>query len=108
MPHDVAGGVLVTRRAVRARRWETADMAIAAVGFDQVEPPGDPGCWCCGDRTVAASLLRLGDHPEVGVCFRCVKVLARRKRELERQTRAAPEGWPLWRRVQFRAGFGRC
>mgnify|MGYP006952609694 CR=1 FL=1 len=83
-------------------------MAVTAVGSDSVEPPGVPGCWCCGDRTVAASLLRLGEHPEVGVCFRCVKALARRKREIERQTRAAPAGWPIIRRVQWRLGFGRC
>jgi hypothetical protein len=57
---------------------------------------------------VQASLLRLGDHPEVGVCFRCINSLARRKREIERHTRAAPATWPLWRRVQYRAGFGRC
>ena len=83
-------------------------MAMAADGSDSVGPPGVPGCWCCGDRTGAASLLRLGEHPEVGVCFRCVKVLARRKREIERRTRAAPARWPLRRRVQWRLGFGRC
>jgi hypothetical protein len=83
-------------------------MAVTAVGSDWMEPPSTPGCWCCGDRTVAGSLLRLGEHPEVGVCFRCVKELARRKRTIERATRAAPAGWSWWRRVQFRAGFSRC
>jgi hypothetical protein len=83
-------------------------MARTAVGADHVEPPEVPGCWCCGDRIVHASLLRLGEHPEVGVCLRCVKVLARRKRAIERKTRAAPAGWSWWRRTQFRAGFGRC
>ncbi len=82
-------------------------MARTAVGSDWVEPTTPTGCWCCGDRTVAASLVRLGEHPEVGVCFPCIKVLAR-KREIQRHTRAAPAGWPLWRRVQHRAGFGRC
>jgi len=33
-------------------------MVTTAVGGDQVEPPAT-GCWCCGDRTVVASLLRL-------------------------------------------------
>jgi hypothetical protein len=65
------------------------------------------GCWCCGDRTVRASLLRLRARPEAAVCFRCVNDLSRRKRELERMTRAGPAG-PWWRRLQFRAGFGRC
>jgi hypothetical protein len=64
-------------------------MAMTAIGGDFGQPPDSAGCWCCGERTVTASLLRLGEHPEVGVCFRCVCVLARRKRELERQTRAA-------------------
>ena len=81
-------------------------MAHTAVAGDFYEPP-DPGCWCCGDRTVRGSLLRLHDHPEVGVCFRCVRELDRKKREIERMTKAAPPG-PCWRRVQYRMGFGRC
>ena len=81
-------------------------MARTAVGGDVVDP-GDPGCWCCGDRTVRGSLLRLEAHPEVGVCFRCVTYLQRRKRMVERMTRMAPPG-PWWRRLQFRAGFNRC
>lgn len=75
-------------------------MAMTAIGGDSVEPPAPAGCWCCGDPTVSGSVVRLGAHPEVGVCFRCVKVLARRKREIERRTRAAPTGWPLWRRAR--------
>jgi hypothetical protein len=83
-------------------------MAMTVVGGDSLVPPGPSGCWCCGDRTVRASLLRLGEHPEVGVCFRCVRVLARRKREVERRTRAAPAGWPFRRRVAYRLGWNRC
>ena len=86
-------------------------MALTAVGSDFLEPPETSGCWCCGDRTVEASLVRLGEHPEVGVCFRCVRVLARRQRAIKRQThrtRSLPSGWSWWRRVQYRAGFGRC
>jgi hypothetical protein len=83
-------------------------MAMTAIGGDFGDPTGVTGCWCCGDRSVRAGLLRLGEHPEVGVCFRCVSVLARRKREIERQTRAAPVGWPLRRRILFRLGHNRC
>lgn len=83
-------------------------MIATAVGSDSLESPGVPGCWCCGDRTVQASILLLGEHPEVGVCFRCIKVLARRKRALQRRTRSAPVGWPWWRRVRYRVGFGSC
>lgn len=81
-------------------------MDKTAVGGDQLEPPA-AGCWCCGDRTVQGSLLRLAEHQEVGVCFRCVDSLHTRKRQLERMTRHAPPG-PWWRRVQYRAGFGHC
>ena len=81
-------------------------MDRTAVGGDQFEPPVT-GCWCCGDRTVVASLLRLSEHQEVGVCFRCIDTLRRRKRQVERMTRHAPPG-PWWRRVQYRAGLGHC
>lgn len=81
-------------------------MDRTAVGGDYVELP-QSGCWCCGDRLVTASLLRLEGHPEVGVCFRCVDRLAKRKRAIERMTRAAPPG-PLLRRLQYRAGLGPC
>jgi hypothetical protein len=83
-------------------------MAMTAVGSESLEPPTPPGCWCCGDDTVQASLVRLGDHPEVGVCFRCVRVLRKRMRAIERQTWRAPRQWSFWRRVQYRAGFGHC
>ena len=66
-------------------------MVATAVGEDQLEPPAT-GCWCCGDRTVRASLLRLGEHPEVGVCFRCVRVLA----GLRRRESSGSAGNPWW------------
>ena len=102
------GSVRIERRTVRMRGATLVAMALIAVGGDFGEPMGVTGCWCCGDRTVQASLVRLGEHPEVGVCFRCVGVLVRRKREIKRCTRAAPVGWPLWRRVLFRLGYSRC
>jgi hypothetical protein len=75
------------------------------VGEEYVGPEG--GGWCCGDRTVRASRLRLTAHPEIGICFRRVRALSERKRELERMTRHSPSGsW--WRRVQYRVGFNRC
>ena len=82
-------------------------MIKTAIGGDDDGQAPQPGCWCCGDRTVCGSLLRLDDRPEVGVCFRCVDSLRKRKRTIERMTRAAPPG-PWWRRLQYRAGFGHC
>ena len=79
---------------------------MTAVGGDYLEPP-DPGCWCCGDRTVRASLLQLDAHREVGVCFRCVDQLNKRKRVIQRMTRRASPG-PRWQRLVFRARFNRC
>ena len=78
-------------------------MTLTAVGGDFAR---QPGCWCCGDRNVAG-LLRLEERQEVGVCFRCVERLAKRKRTIERMTRHAPPG-PWWQRLQYRAGFNRC
>lgn len=36
------------------------------------------GCWCCGAEYPDAELVRLGQHPEVGVCLRCARWLQRR------------------------------
>lgn len=33
------------------------------------------GCWCCGGGYPEAELVRLGQHPEVGVCLRCARWL---------------------------------
>jgi len=86
-------------------------MALTAVGSDSLEPPGTTGCWCRGDCTVRASLVRLGEHPELGVCFPCVRVLVRHTRALRRRTlrtQTLPAGWSSWRRVRYCTGFGRC
>ena len=80
-------------------------MQRTAAGGDFDAP--QPGCWCCGDRTVSASLLRLEGRPEVGVCFRCVGWLGERTRAVEVRARHAPPS-PWWHRLQFRAGFNRC
>lgn len=40
-----------------------------------------PVCWCCGSRYDEHDLVRLGSHPEVGVCFGCAQFLQRRATE---------------------------
>lgn len=35
-------------------------------------------CWCCGSEYRESELVRLGRHPEVGVCLRCARWLQRR------------------------------
>jgi hypothetical protein len=53
-------------------------------------------CWCCGRTTAEEALVRLGRHPEVGVCINCVRFLSRRARdyqasEMRKQLRGAAE-----------------
>jgi hypothetical protein len=57
---------------------------------------GESGCWCCGRVTAEGALVRLGNHPEVGVCVSCVRFLGRRARDyqasvLRRRLRGAAE-----------------
>jgi hypothetical protein len=49
------------------------------VTVDEAEP--EPTCWCCGRRYPEDRLVRLGTHPEVGVCLQCAKFLHRRALE---------------------------
>jgi hypothetical protein len=35
-------------------------------------------CWCCGNTYGEENLIRLGQHPEVGVCLTCARWLQRR------------------------------
>ncbi|MGH3149321.1 MAG: hypothetical protein ACRDOB_01125 [Streptosporangiaceae bacterium] len=38
-------------------------------------------CWCCGKIRSEETLVRLGNHPEVGICISCVHFLRRRARD---------------------------
>ena len=49
--------------------------------------PAGTECWCCGRRVDERSLVRLGLHPEVAVCLRCVRFLGRQARALEDEAR---------------------
>jgi hypothetical protein len=53
-------------------------------------------CWCCGKIRSEDTLVRLGSHPEVGICVACVHCLRRRARDhqataLRRTLRGAAE-----------------
>jgi hypothetical protein len=57
---------------------------------------GESACWCCGKVTAEDALVRLGKHPEVGVCVSCVRYLNRKARDyqasvLRQQLRGAAE-----------------
>lgn len=38
-------------------------------------------CWCCGSTVAEPDLVRLGQHPEVGICLGCTQYLYRRRTE---------------------------
>jgi hypothetical protein len=45
-------------------------------------------CWCCGATVAEPDLVRLGQHPEVGICLGCTQYLYRRR--TERRDRIQP------------------
>jgi len=50
---------------------------------DSMSSPTDaeqPTCWCCGATRPEIDLVRLGAHPEVGICIECASFLHRRAR----------------------------
>ncbi|WP_328332146.1 hypothetical protein OHA70_13295 [Kribbella sp. NBC_00382] len=57
---------------------------------DQTVPPGESVCWCCGGEFGSRDILRLGQHPEVGVCLQCARFLQRRAVEREDELHPSP------------------
>lgn len=67
---------------------DDGDMSVAAESIQAATPV----CWCCGNQFDEPDLVRLGSHPEVGVCFGCARFLQRRaaeRRDELRPTRAS-------------------
>jgi hypothetical protein len=56
-----------------------------AVAADQPALPSE--CWCCGTLDDPARLVRLGNHPEVGVCTRCARSISKWGAEIEDHSR---------------------
>lgn len=57
-------------------------------------------CWCCANEFDPDELVRLGSHPEVGVCANCARWLWRRARQS--QDEAQPGAAAAARRLVFR------
>jgi len=57
---------------------------------DETSQPVAPTCWCCGGEFDERDLVRLGTHPEVGVCLGCARFLQRRAAEREDELRTSP------------------
>jgi hypothetical protein len=56
---------------------------MSAQAETSIGETGESGCWCCGRDASEETLVRLGNHPEVGVCLDCVGFLGRRARDRE-------------------------
>ena len=61
--------------------------AEVATESDAAEPLK---CWCCDGEYQDAELVRLGTHPEVGVCLRCAHFLHQQARGREDALRPSP------------------
>lgn len=57
---------------------------------DETSRPTPPVCWCCGGEFDERDLVRLGAHPEVGVCLGCARFLQRRAAQREDELRTSP------------------
>ena len=54
------------------------------------ETDGRARCWCCGARRPPDAVIRLGDHPEVALCFRCAHWAHLQARSREDAVRPTP------------------
>lgn len=61
--------------------------ATAATESDAAEPLK---CWCCNGTYQEPDLVRLGSHPEVGVCLSCAHFLHQQARGREDALRPSP------------------
>jgi hypothetical protein len=55
----------------------TAEIATESDAAERFE------CWGCGSPSPETELIRLGNHPEVGVCLGCAHYLHQRARSRE-------------------------
>jgi hypothetical protein len=52
-------------------------VTVSQAPSEQARAP-ETRCWCCGTDYPDAELVRLGQHPEVGVCVQCTHLLRQR------------------------------
>lgn len=51
---------------------------------------GHVQCWCCGATRPPDAVVRLGNHPEVTLCFRCAHWAHQQARSREDAARPSP------------------
>jgi hypothetical protein len=56
---------------------------MSAETHTAVGETGKSSCWCCSHTTSQHALVRLGNHPEVGICINCVHFLRRWARDYQ-------------------------
>jgi len=61
-------------------------MRVVTSGQDQTAA----SCWCCGREYSERELVRLGAHPEVGICFGCALDIKQRASQREDELRPSP------------------
>jgi hypothetical protein len=66
------------------------EVVLVSVQPEQERASSGTGCWCCGAEYPEAELVRLGQHPEVGVCLRCARWLQRRAVQRHDQQHPSP------------------
>jgi hypothetical protein len=64
-------------------RCQQMGAAMSAEAQTAIGQTGESSCWCCGRASSDDALVRLGNHPEVGICINCVHFLRRRARDLQ-------------------------
>jgi hypothetical protein len=61
-------------------------MSAWAAVAEETRRPAE--CWCCGLALDSDPVVRLGRHPEVTLCTRCARWLAKRADEVEDSERS--------------------
>lgn len=63
---------------------------MSAAAASEPDGAGPRECWCCGSARQESELVRLGGHPEVGVCLNCAHYLHQQARSREDALHPSP------------------
>lgn len=50
---------------------------------ESTHEPAEEQCWCCSSAGTHDRMVHLGNHPEVNICLRCARFVAKSGREIE-------------------------
>jgi hypothetical protein len=60
-------------------------MSVARTATEDADAPDPFECWCCGKIQAPATMVHLGNHPEVTICVRCAYSIKAWASEIEDQ-----------------------